>query len=225
MSDDLVDLEQVNAMRYSLMRWGKANFRSFRWRETRDPYHILIAEILLHRTQVKQVVPLYNQLIRSYPDISALILASKDSLQQLLYSLGLRWRIDLLYDMAQEIRTRFDSEIPQNRDDLLSLPGISEYIASAVRCFAWNQPEILVDTNTVRIIGRYMNWPVKDSSRRDPRFRQALQMMVDPNEPRVTNYALLDLAHLICLKRKSPLCLECPIKPWCYIGLITGGNA
>ena len=117
--------------------------------------------------------------------------------------------------MAQEINTRFAGHIPTDRADLLSLPGVSEYIAGAVRCFAWDQPEVLMDTNTVRITGRLLGWPIKDSSRRNARFRCALQALLDPDKPRAFNYALLDLAHLVCLKRQEPRCQECPLAAWC----------
>ncbi len=218
LSEHLNDLEQISALRQALICWGEGHFRPFPWRTTHDPYHILMAEILLHRTQVKQVVPLYERLICEYPDMPSLAAAGRDTLRAQLFSLGLHWRIDLLHEMAQQIQTGFDGLIPQGKESLLSLPGISEYIASAVRCFAWNLPEALVDTNTVRITGRLLGWPVKDSSRRNARFRQALEALVDTEQPRAFNYALLDLAHLVCLKRQPPLCSQCPLLAWCHEG-------
>ena len=206
----------IQALRRALKDWGQTHFRPFPWRLTTDPYQILIAEILLHRTQVKQMRPVYESFIATYPDIQSLARADKGALHQALYSLGLRWRIDLLYEMAQRIEEDFGGSIPREREALLSLPGVSEYIAGAVRCFAWNEPEVLMDTNTVRVTGRLLGWKVKDSSRRSKRFRQALSMLLDPEEPRVFNYALLDLAHLICLKRESPRCDACPLLSWCH---------
>lgn len=219
----LLTQETLETLRSALLRWGAGHFRPFPWRQTQDPYAILLAEILLHRTQVKQMVAGYAQLLAAYPDIPALAAADRDAIHMLLFSLGLRWRIDLLLAMAQELNTRFDGRIPTEKTVLLSLPGVSEYIASAVRCFAWDQPEALVDTNTVRIIGRLLDWPVKDSSRRNAHFRQALQALVDPESPRAFNYALLDLAHLVCRKRQLPLCSECPLAPWCHYPSTTGG--
>jgi len=206
------------ALRPALLRWEESHFRPFPWRQTRDPYRILLAEILLHRTQVRQMIPVYERLVAKYPDIPSLAAVDKAALDALLFSLGLRWRIDLLHVMAQEINTRFAGHIPTDRVDLLSLPGVSEYIAGAVRCFAWDQPEVLMDTNTVRITGRLLGWPIKDSSRRNARFRCALEELVDPQEPRTFNYALLDLAHLVCLKRQEPRCQDCPLRPWCDYG-------
>jgi len=208
--------QQITALRHSLLAWGKAHFRPFPWRLTTDPYRILIAEILLHRTQVRQVIPIYQQFIARYPDMKALARASREELHQALYSLGLRWRVDLLYEMAQAIAKHHGGKIPREREALLALPGVSQYVAGAVRCFAWNEPEVLMDTNTVRVTGRLLGWKVKDSSRRSKRFRAALETLLDPAEPRAFNYALLDLAHLVCMKRQAPLCMECPLKPYCH---------
>lgn len=213
--EQILPQETLAALRPALLRWGESHFRPFPWRQTRDPYRILLAEISLHRTQVKQMVAVYERLVATYPNVPALAAADKTALDALLFSLGLRWRTDLLHVMAQEIVTRFGGHIPTDRTDLLSLSGVSEYIAGAVRCFAWDQPEALMDTNTVRIAGRLLGWQVKDSSRRNTRFRAALQALLDPDEPRAFNYALLDLAHLVCLKRQEPLCDRCPMATWC----------
>lgn len=210
--------DALNLFRTALISWGKEHFRSFPWRLTHDPYTILIAEIMLHRTQVVQVVPVFHSFSARYPDVQSLAKASLQELQAALSSLGLHWRIDLIYQMMQEIAERFDMQIPQEKADLLSLPGVSEYIAGAVRCFAWNFPEALIDTNTVRITGRVFSLETKDSSRRNSTFRNMIVALVDPAHPRDFNYALLDLAHLICLKKQAPLCKECPVQPFCCFG-------
>ena len=100
--------------------------------------------------------------------------------------------------MAIQLVERFGGQVPQSKTDMLSLPGVSEYIASAVRCFAWNLPEAIIDTNTVRVVGRVFGLEIKDSSRRNRLFRDLIGALVDPVEPRVYNYALLDLADQIC---------------------------
>ena len=200
------------------MKWGKYNFRSFPWRLTHDPYQMLVAEIMLHRTQVNQVIPVYKEFIAKYPDISSLAKVSQQRLQINLSSLGLHWRVGLIYEMVQQIAERFDMQIPQEKAVLLSMPGVSEYIAGAVRCFAWNLPEPLIDTNTVRITGRLFGLEIKDSSRRNAKFRKLIVAMIDPVRPRDYNYALLDLAHLVCLKKQEPLCQECPVFSFCCFG-------
>lgn len=201
-----------------LLQWGEENFRAFPWRSTRDPYKILLSEVMLHRTQAVQVVPVYENFVRQYPDLPALAKVSKDDLHKALYSLGLRWRIELIYHMVGELMDRFEGEVPSERAELLSLTGVSEYIAGAVRCFAWDFPEPLADTNTVRIVGRLFGLEIKDSSRRNRHFREIITALVDPDEPRAYNYALLDLADKICMKKQPPDCLRCPLLEWCKFG-------
>lgn len=207
------------AFRNALIEWGKEHFRPFPWRFTEDPYRILIAEVMLHRTQAKQVVPVYKRFIERYPDILALSGATREELHEITSSLGLRWRIDFLQEMAACLMTRFGGEVPLEMKELLSLPGVSYYIASAVRCFSWNLPEALIDTNTVRIAGRLCGLEVKDSSRRNRRFREIIQALVDPERPREFNYALLDLANQVCAKRKTG-CEECPVFGYCKHGAV-----
>ncbi|MGA9098625.1 MAG: hypothetical protein WB392_06795, partial [Methanotrichaceae archaeon] len=147
----------------------------------------------------------------------ALANATIDELQKVLFSLGLRWRIDMIHRMTQDLQEQFKGQIPKEKMDLVSLPGISEYIASAVRCFAWNKPEAIIDTNTVRIVGRLFGLEIKESSRRNRIFRKLLEALVDPEKPRLFNYSMLDLAALVCTKR-MPKCSECPICNYCAFG-------
>lgn len=205
-------------LRRSIIKWGKENFRDFPWRMTNNPYHILISEVMLHRTQARQVVPVYEQFIQKYPDINTLAQATKEDIREILYSLGLHWRIDLIHEMTIELITRFNGKIPCSKEDLLSLSGVSEYIAGAVRCFAWNLPEPIPDTNTVRITGRLFGLEIKDSSRRNSLFKHLITKLVDPDEPRAFNYAQLDLADKVCTRKQAPDCLQCPLLRWCCYG-------
>jgi A/G-specific adenine glycosylase len=211
----MMHVEGVPGFRQTLIDWGRNNFRAFPWRKTDDPYRILMAELMLHRTQASQVSRIYEHFVATYPDIQALTGATLTELRNMLYPLGLRWRIDLLHDMARVIMERFGGEIPREKSSLLSLPGVSDYIACSVRCFAWNMAEPLIDTNTVRVVGRLFNLQIKDSSRRNPRFRELITLLVDPIEPRLYNFALLDLADLICRKRDLPKCGQCPVVVFC----------
>lgn len=218
-SNDWINSQDIiRAFRTKLISWGKNYFRPFPWRLTDDPYTILMAEIMLHRTQVIQVVPVFQTFIARYPDVVSLVHASRQELRSVLSPLGLHWRIDLIYEMGLKISEQFSMQIPQEKTDLLSLPGISEYIASALRCFAWNLPEPLIDTNTTRITGRVFGLETKDSSRRNSRFRNLMIALLDANNPRSYNYAMLDLAHLVCLKKQDPICQECPVLPFCCFG-------
>jgi A/G-specific adenine glycosylase len=208
----------VISFRKTLIAWGRKHFRPFPWRFTNDPYHILISEIMLHRTRAYQVVPVYQQFIKRYPSVSLLARATREELQEMLFSLGLHWRTNLICEMARYLLHHYNGIIPEDKEALLSLPGVSDYIAGAVRCFTWNYPEPLADTNTVRIAGRLFGLKVKDSSRRNSYFRSILAGLVDPLKPKEYNYALLDLADQVCTKSRPPTCRECPLVLWCNFG-------
>ena len=214
--------------RRDLIAWGEEHFRSFPWRFTTDPYKVLMAEVMLHRTQASQVAPIYERFIERYPDTSSLSRVTREELHTILYSLGLRWRVDLIMDMITQINEQFASQVPQEKADLLCLPGVSDYVASAVRCFVWNMPDAIVDTNTVRVVGRIFNMQIKDSSRRNPLYRRLITALVDSNRPRAYNFSLLDLAAQVCTKVQHPLCVTCPVQKYClyssHVGLLTHSN-
>ena len=218
MQMDFVNTFDVVSFRQDLIAWGHDNFRHFSWRLTTDPYQILLAELMLHRTQASQVAPIYQRFIKNYPDMISLTRTTREELHSVLYSLGLRWRVDLIMDMVSQINERFAGQIPQEKADLISLPGVSDYIASALRCFAWNMPDAIIDTNIVRVAGRVFDIETKDSSRRNPLFRKLITSLVDPNEPRLYNFALLDLAAQVCTKVQHPLCQICPVQKYCFYG-------
>ena len=212
----------ATAFRRVLIAWGRQHFRTFKWRLTNDPFRILMAELMLHRTQAKQVESVYRRFIIQYPNIRSLAGASKAELHASLYSLGLRWRIDLLHTAVARLLRDFSGRIPKSKEELLAIPGISEYIAAAVRCFAHNIPEALVDTNTVRVAGRLFDLQVKDSSRRNASFRTLLVALLDHTQPRSYSYALLDLAEEVCTRKRPPACDKCPVSGFCVCGAQSG---
>jgi A/G-specific adenine glycosylase len=200
-----------------LFEWWKESHREFPWRNTRDLYQVLISEILLHRTKADQVVPVYNKFIKRFPTVKDLSSASLNDVKKIVYPLGLHWRTEHMHQMARHIVAEFRGEIPSEKEKLESLPGISHYIASAVRCFALDYPEALLDTNTVRILGRIFGIKVTDGSRRSKQFRELYQSLLDKDHPREFNYAMIDLGALICVPRE-PLCDICPANRMCIFG-------
>jgi len=214
-----MDAAKIEEYRTKVKKWGQRNYRDFPWRRTKEPYKVLLAEIMLHRTQAIQVARIYEGIIKKYPDIKALAKAPISELHESLFALGLRWRIDLVKDMAEAIVNKYESKIPKGKSELLSLPGVSDYIACSVRCFAWNIAEPMRDTNTVRVIGRMYNLEIKDSSRRNSKFKELAAELVDPVKPRAYNFALLDLADQVCTKKEKPKCNECPIDGLCLYNI------
>ena len=197
-----------------MLDWGKKNKRKFPWRNTRNPYKVLIAEVLLHRTQATQVIPVYNSLINRYSNIKDLAKGDDSEILKILYPIGLHWRSKLLHTMSNEINTRFNGEIPQSFDDLISLSGVSHYIASALRCFSFGYPDVLLDTNTIRVSGRIFGLKITDSSRRSLKFRNILENLIDKEHPREFNWALIDFAAMVC-KSRTPDHMSCPFTNYC----------
>jgi A/G-specific adenine glycosylase len=206
--------ERSRFFRERLLAWGAHHGRSFPWRSTSDPYRLLIAEMMLRRTQARQVAPVYEDFLRHYPTPQELASAAEEDIERLLRPLGLPWRIPAFRQMAQHVVSEYRGEIPRDREALLSLPGVGEYVADAVRCFGYNEPVALLDTNTVRVAGRYFGFPVHAESRRRVPVKRAVACLVDPQSPRASNLALLDLAATVCRPRQ-PRCECCPVAVGC----------
>jgi len=118
------------------------------------------------------------------------------------------WRAKLVKRLAEELVNRFKGEIPKERDLLLSLPAVGEYMADAVLCFAYGNDVAVVDANVCRIIGRVFGIVSKGEARRDRRFRSVAQKMVPSGKANEFNWAMIDFAALICTSRnpKHDIC-------------------
>ena len=198
-----------------LLEWGTTNFRRFPWRESGNTYCIFVAELLLHRTRADQVAAIYPGFISRFPNMLALAEGTESEISDILWSLGLRWRISLIKAAAVKIVQDFGGSIPRDREGLTSLPGVGDYAASATLCFALEAPEPILDSNTVRVICRAFGIPVNDSLRRRSDFRVFAKSLVDLTHPPRYNYALLDLADSVCLARTKPRCSICPLSGLC----------
>jgi len=198
-----------------ILEWGKDNMRNYPWRNTRDAYRIMVAEIMLHRTKADQVKEVYEAFIEKFPDFISIVKTGPENIKSELYSLGLPWRSDLLHRMAEEVVKKYDGVLPLDRMKLMELPGVGHYIASAVLCFGYNLPEPVLDTNTVRVIGRIFGIKITDSSRRSKKFEKIMYNLVACGEPRKFSFALIDFAAMVCSSGNNPRCDICPLKGIC----------
>lgn len=214
---DSVAAQRIAATRRILLSWGAEHHRDYPWRRTRDPYCILIAEILLHRTRADQVQPIYLKLIATFPDLPSLVQAGPEQVRELMAPLGLRWRTDLLLHMVREIDETYAGRIPLERAQLMALPGVGDYITSALLTFSDTSTEPIMDTNTVRVIGRVFGLKINDAARRKRQFREIMARILTGEKPREISFAIIDLAALICLPR-NPLCHRCPLLSMCDYG-------
>src|SRR5579884_2166991 len=200
----------LSAFHKNLCRWDAQYRRAFPWRTTDNPFHIMMAELMLRRTQARQVVHVYQHFVAQYPDAQSLALASEDEVAQVLFSLGLAWRVPAFQQIARLLVEMYHGQVPASYDALIALPGVGDYVASAVCCFAFGQTRSIIDTNTVRIAGRLFSLPTHAESRRRKPIRTLLEGLLDRENPQAYNYAMLDLAALICVPT-NPLCAQCPL--------------
>lgn len=197
-----------------ILNWGRDNLRDFPWRKTSDPYKILIAEIMLHRTRALQVERIYELFLLKYPDFNSICDAEIETIISELSGLGLHWRAKLLHNLACNLIKNYNGIIPSIKEELMEFSGIGNYIASAVVCFAFEKPEPILDTNTVRVIGRVFGLKITDSSRRSKIFEEKMFKMVNLGNCKYFSLSLIDFAEAIC-KPKVPLCYVCPINDLC----------
>jgi A/G-specific adenine glycosylase len=199
----------IQFFRKSLLTWGEKNTRKFPWRNQKDPYRVLVSEFMLHRTQTRQVLPVYTSFIKSYPKLKDVRNESDFNLHLLLTPLGLEWRISGMISALKAIWEKYQ-QVPTEYEELVSIRGIGPYIAGATVCFTQNKPIALVDTNIVRVTGRVFGLSLIGEARRRKELIDTIATVCDIKEPRKFYYAMIDLAHLVCLSR-VPDCSRCPL--------------
>ena len=200
--------------RSTLIGWYKRNARAYPWRGQRDPWLTLLAETCLHRTKADQVASVFARLAKLAPTAAAL-LENSERFRAASWSLGLNWRTESLIEAARILVDGHGGIPPNDWPALKALPGVGDYVAAAVMCFAYGQPTVLLDTNTQRVArrlagkGSLASWEARlDLYRRSGSGGPDAEW----------NYALLDLGGTICTSRK-PKCAECPVLSMCENGL------
>jgi DNA (cytosine-5)-methyltransferase 1 len=205
---------QAHEARDDLLEWHRGRSRQFPWRGADlDPWHVLMAEMCLHRTRADQVAPVFEALLRIAPTPQAMVDHADEALAAM-QSLGLRWRAENVVKVAAGLLELFDGQVPDNDLELRMLPGVGDYVAQAVLCFGFARRAVLIDTNTVRIVSRLNG---RDATRRW-QLRLDLHRMAGARGPDAEfNYALLDLGALVC-RAGTPRCGECPLRSHCVLG-------
>jgi len=194
-----------------LLAWHKGeSYRKFPWRKTRNPWFILVAEMCLRRTRAANVASVYRRLIKVAPNPEA-VLANEEQVLEILAPLGLRWRAANIVKIAQELVERHGGLVPADEASLRQLTGVGDYVASAVRCFAFGVPTVLLDANTRRITSRF----VGANSGSSWLTRLEIYRLSGSAGPSAAfNYALLDFGALVCAPTR-PNCGRCPLRVEC----------
>jgi A/G-specific adenine glycosylase len=198
-----------------LLRWYAAHARDLPWRHTQDPYRIWVSEIMLQQTQVETVIPYYLRFLAAFPSVHALAKAPADEVLKMWENLGYYSRARNLHAAAKEIAARWGGTVPQDRTDLLSLPGIGNYTAAAILSIAFARPVAAVDGNVSRVISRLfaLRRPMRSSESRR-QIRHWADHLLSKKRPGHFNQAMMDLGATVCNPR-NPSCARCPLSRLC----------
>jgi len=199
--------------RRALTIWARTNRRSFPWRQTRNPYRVLVAELMLRRTPPGQVLDVYREFLERWPSPRALARADAGDLRSLLAPLGLRWRTRNMIGIAHQL-ARLPQAAFHSAPALKCLPGVGDYVASAVQIMAFNRSETVIDTNVIRVLGRYWGRRVHPEARRERDFKRLAVECTPKRNVKGYTLALLDLGATVCTAR-HPRCIECPLRRHC----------
>lgn len=198
--------------RRRLLRWGRANRRSFPWRETDDPWRVLVAEVLLQRSRGTTVAKVYEALFTRWPEAASLSRARESSVAAVIRPLGLVRRAATLRAMAREVVTR--GGVPSTLEGLLELPGVGRYAANATLAVAFAKRAPVVDGVTARVYRRYLGLSSELPASEDEELWDAVAAATPRANLREWNWAVLDLAAEVCLPAR-PRCSECPLAAHC----------
>lgn len=217
-SEDLPDDIPVGEWPDLVVEWFQDNGRRFLWRSTQNPYHILVAEIMLQRTKADQVEPVFEEFVAADADPSYVVEMGEDYCQALFGKLGLHWRAPLFLELNQVLHDENAGKVPDSMPELLRLPGVGQYAATAVMVFAFGRPMTVVDSNVLRIFRRFFGWDLPDHARRNRKLLTLANSMcpTTPTAARAFNWGLLDLGALVCTE-SSPAHHECPVKASCWL--------
>ncbi|MES2708149.1 MAG: A/G-specific adenine glycosylase [Verrucomicrobiota bacterium] len=208
---------QIQDFRRGLLTWFQAEGKDYPWRRTRDPYAILVSEMMLQQTQIATVLGrgYYTRWMEAFPDVATLAAAAEPEVLRVWEGLGYYSRARNLQKTARAVLADHGGEFPRGVEGLLTLPGIGRYTAGAVASFAWNLPAPLVDGNVARVLTRLM---ACDGEIDRPAVQAQLwawaAALLNPDEPRLHNSAIMELGQRLCTPR-APACLICPVRTVC----------
>jgi len=199
------------AFRRKLSSWFKHRGRALPWRATRDPYRILVSELMLQQTQVSRVLGYYDRFLARYPTLDALAAAKPKQVREAWEGLGYYARARNLHALARSVVADCTGTMPQTVDELRALPGVGPYTAGAVASFAYEQRAAAVDTNVARVIRRVFS--PRASNRRTWEIAESIL----PRAGRAVwthNQSIMELGALVCVARR-PKCGICPVRTEC----------
>lgn len=219
----LLDSVRLERVQHAVLDWYSRQARDLPWRRTRDPYAILVSEIMLQQTQVDRILDKYREFLAHYPTLSSLAAATRAEVIRRWAPLGYNVRAVRLHAIAQHAVSERGGQLPQSIDDLRQLKGIGRYTAAAIACFAHEQTVPVLDTNVRRVLGRLFGgwqpairgegagWSDNLTEGRAWALAEAALPAADAYH---WNQALMDLGATLCTAAR-PRCLLCPARRSC----------
>ena len=199
-----------------LTDWFAQAARELPWRRHRSGYHGLVSEAMLQQTQVDRVVPAFERFLDRFPTLQALAEAPLEDVMACWQGLGYYRRARNLQAAAVDVMERFEGEVPQTVEELLSLPGVGRYTAGAIASIVFGQRAPIVDGNVSRVLARLCNQEGRPGERAFDNWAwaRAEELVEAARDPAASNESLMELGALVCT-RHAPTCNTCPLRPHC----------
>jgi A/G-specific adenine glycosylase len=208
----LADKEKVAHLQRALVDFYKREGRRFPWRGVKDPYVVLVSELLLQKTTSSQVLKVFDEFFKRWPSIADLAAADLNAIREVIGSLGLVKRAEFLKGIALKIVEAYGGEVPCD-ESLTKLKGVGKYTANAVRCFAFGERAPIVDANVARTLRRYFGLKGGKPAYADKSLWDLADAILPEENYIEFNYGLLDLSAKYC--RPEPSCVDCPLRIHC----------
>jgi A/G-specific adenine glycosylase len=209
-----VNPDRLASVHEALLSWYARVGRDLPWRRTRDPYAILVSEIMLQQTQVDRVIPKYHQFLAAFPTLEALAAAPLADVIRVWAGLGYNRRAVRLHAIAREAVDRLGGKLPGTSDELREVEGLGAYTVNAVACFSGEAQVGVVDTNVRRVLGRVFADEIGLEPGSGPPLQRFAESILPAGRAYAWNQALMDLGATICTSRSPdhgacPLALQC----------------
>ena len=205
----------MNSVVDELLIWYEQQKRNLPWRNDINPYHVWISEIMLQQTRIEAVIPYYERFMKELPIISSLASVDEDFLMKLWEGLGYYNRARNLKKAAIKIMNEYDGIFPNTYSEIIKLPGIGEYTASAISSICFGEKQVTVDGNVMRVFTRFYNDSSNISKNNTKKKIHDKLLSILPVDVGNFNQALMELGEVVCIHNGIPKCNDCPLRRSC----------